>query len=74
MLNRINPVALSCILIIALPIIGSVIVGCVTTAREVPDPGAGWIRVGEVSLQEVHPKPGVVCWVYPTHGISCIKE
>ena len=30
--------------------------------------------VGGYYLREVHPKPGVTCFVYATYGVSCIKE
>lgn len=30
--------------------------------------------VGGYYLHEVHPKPGVTCFVYAAYGVSCVKE
>ena len=38
------------------------------------DPAAVTHYVGGYYLHEVHPTPGVTCFVYATYGVSCIKE
>jgi hypothetical protein len=42
--------------------------------KEQVDPAAVTHYVGGYYLHEVHPKPGVTCFVYTTYGVSCIKE
>ena len=45
-----------------------------TPVKEQVDPDAVTHYVGGYYLHEVHPKPGVTCFVYTTYGVSCIKE
>ena len=45
-----------------------------TPLKEMEDPNAVTHYVGGYYIDEVHPKPGVTCFVFRTEGISCIKE
>lgn len=45
-----------------------------TPPKEVEDPNAATHYVEGYYIDEVHPKPGVTCFIYPTYGISCLKD
>ncbi len=45
-----------------------------TPLKEKEDPSAVTHYVSGYYIHEVHPKPGVTCFVFRTEGISCIKE
>ena len=45
-----------------------------TPLKEQEDPSAVTHYVGGYYINEVHPKPGVTCFVFRTEGISCIKD
>lgn len=76
MLKRLDPVTFIGIMIIGIPLTAAGVVSCTGVGRTpaVEDPGAKTFTVGHTTLEEVHPKPGVTCFVYHTYGISCIKD
>jgi hypothetical protein len=76
MLKRLDPVTFVGIMILAIPFIAAGIVSCTGAGQHstVDDPGARTLSVGHTTLEEVHPKPGVTCFVYHGYGISCIKD
>ena len=41
---------------------------------EVVNPDNKWIRVDGMQVHEIHPKPGVTCFVVYNNGISCLKD
>ena len=41
---------------------------------EVSNPDNKWIKVDGITVHEVHPKPGITCFVVYNNGISCIKD
>jgi hypothetical protein len=41
---------------------------------EVANPDNKWIKVDGMQVHEIHPKPGVTCWVVYNNGISCLKD
>ena len=41
---------------------------------EVENPDNKWIKVDGMQVHEIHPKPGVTCWVVYNNGISCLKD
>lgn len=41
---------------------------------EVVHPDNKWIKVDGMQVHEVHPKPGVTCFVAYNNGISCLKD
>lgn len=41
---------------------------------EVANPENKWIKVDGMQVHEIHPKPGVTCFVVYNNGISCLKD
>ena len=41
---------------------------------EVTNPDNKWIKVDGMQVHEIHPKPGVTCYVVYNNGISCIHD
>ena len=41
---------------------------------EVANPDNKWIKVDGMQVHEIHPKPGVTCYVVYNNGISCLKD
>ena len=41
---------------------------------EVANPENKWIKVDGMHVHEIHPKPGVTCYVVYNNGISCLKD
>jgi hypothetical protein len=41
---------------------------------EVENPDNKWIKVDGMQVHEIHPKPGVTCFVVYNNGISCLKD
>lgn len=41
---------------------------------EVTNPENKWIKVDGMQVHEIHPKPGVTCYVVYNNGISCLKD
>lgn len=76
MLKRLDPVTFVGIMILTIPFVAATIVSCTGgfKTNEVDDPAAREFVIGHTALEEVHPKPGVTCFVYHTYGISCIKD
>lgn len=76
MIKRLDPVTFIGIMIIGIPLLAAGIVACTGVGRvpTVSDPEAKAFIVGDVRLEEVHPKPGITCFVYLTYGVSCIKD
>ena len=76
MLKRIDPFTLIGIFIIGIPLLAATLTACAGVGQvpTVPDPEAKVFVAGQVQIREIHPKPGVTCFVYKTYGISCIKD
>lgn len=45
-----------------------------TPLKEKEDPNAVTHYIGGYYIHEVHPKPGVTCFVSSSNGISCLKD
>ena len=45
-----------------------------TDTIEVANPDNKWIKVDGTQVHEIHPKPGVTCFVVYNNGISCLKD
>lgn len=41
---------------------------------EVANPANKWLKVDGVMVHEIHPQPGVTCYVVYNNGISCLKD
>ena len=41
---------------------------------EVVNPDNKWIKVDGMQVHEIHPRPGVTCFVVYNNGISCIHD
>jgi hypothetical protein len=42
--------------------------------KEVPDSSSGFYKVDGVNVHEIHPKPGITCFLVFRSGLSCIKD
>ena len=75
MIKRLDPFILIGFLIIGIPLLAATITACVTsTQEEVDDPTGGFYKVDGITVHEIHPKPGITCFVVYNNGISCIKD
>ena len=76
MRKRIDPFIFIGIFVIGMPLLAATITACTEAGQvpTVPDPEAKTYYSGDIRLKEIHPKPGVTCFVYSTHGISCLKD
>jgi hypothetical protein len=45
-----------------------------SNTTEVVNSDNKWLKVDETMVHEIHPKPGVTCFVVYNNGISCIKD
>lgn len=45
-----------------------------SNATEVMNPNNKWIEVDGMHVHEIHPRPGVTCFVVYNNGISCLKD
>ena len=75
MITRLDPFILIGFLIIGIPLLGATIVACSKPeTTEVANPENKWIKVDGMQVHEIHPKPGITCFVVYNNGISCIKD
>lgn len=42
--------------------------------KEVPDSSSDFYKVDGVNVHEIHPKPGITCFLVFRSGLSCIKD
>ena len=62
-------------LILAMAAVGLIFAACRTSSMAEVDDTAGKIyRADGTVIHEIHPKPGVTCFVVYNSGISCIKD
>lgn len=61
--------------ILALAALGLLFSACsLPETTEVSNPDNKWIKVDGMQVHEIHPKPGVTCFVVYNNGISCLKD
>ena len=75
MMKRFDAVDAVAFLILGIMAMGIGLSACYrSSSTMIEDPGYRRVTVGGVVINEVHPKPGVTCFVVHDNGISCFKD